>query len=218
MLDPRVYFQFDEQRLIYIATPKTASTSILLTIGVARGLTDVQPREIRGRFAAHIKRGSLQQVNANYFKFSFVRNPYSRLVSCYENKFVEVREYGRDRFLYAHPPFEMSVGDTFEQFIRRIAEIPDELADRHFKSQTAFLYWKGLCLVDFIGRFETLTTDWSALAKRTYLPQQLCNLPREFPRRKMPANYQDYYTPELAALVFQRYRADFERFGYAKDV
>ena len=88
---------------------------------------------------------------------------------------------------------------------------------------------------DYLGRIETLSTDFQAIANRIgvksnlgwanrsqraesktnlasevyadYTPAQLRQLP-QYP------GYTEFYTPELLALVKQRYTEDVENFGY----
>ncbi len=156
-----------------------------------------------------------QQEFASFYKFSFVRNPWSRLVS----------EYRYRNFL-SHK--------SFKDFVMN--KLPSPGRDdkyRHIMPQTDMLYdQQGQLLVDFVGKFERLQQDF----------EQVCNhlgfedsaLPhvnssdkksREL-RRKIRnlvyrngetdlRNYVDFYDAESRELVTEMYRSDIQNFGYS---
>ena len=68
----------------------------------------------------------------DYFRFGFVRNPWARLYSCYRDKILgpTLRD---QQFILGH--FGFTPGMAFADFVRGVAEIPDEEADGHFVGQ-----------------------------------------------------------------------------------
>ena len=80
------------------------------------------------------------------FKYTFVRNPLSRLVSCYESKYVKDKKifgdyssnlcYGRTRYLMG---WLENVSD-FGEFVDKVCEIPICWQERHFRLQYDLLY------------------------------------------------------------------------------
>ena len=89
------------------------------------------------------------------FTFGFVRDPYARLVSCYRHKIERPRQQGKRMspiFWVYGRAFSLQMG--FPEFVRAVAAVPDERAEKHFRSQTRFLYRDGRPIVDFVGRLE----------------------------------------------------------------
>jgi hypothetical protein len=151
----------------------------------------------------------------HFFKFAFVRNPYARLVSCYQNKIK-----GK-KFHYPFARFGFTPDTTFSDFVQTIERYPDFLSDQHFRSQ----YYELVVLddvktpwlvPDFIGKVETIGPDWDYVVEKIYniSGRKLPPLPRENPDKdKRP--WQSYYDDHTRALVQRRYIMDFEVFKYA---
>lgn len=210
--DPRTFYIFDKKKLVYLAVPKVATTSILLTISQSYDIK-IKRRRIHSNPFWHRKQGKLDQSQANYYKFTFIRNPFDRLVSCYKEKIV--KRYNRKL-----PPFydshHLSVTEnaSFSEFVEIISDIPDCLADRHIKSQYATLYRKNRLLVDRVGRFEHLAENWAELAKKYNLKPELLHKLSSYHFENTHRDYRLYYTRELAEMVYKRYQKDVELLGY----
>jgi len=196
-----------ELQLCFVPTPKVANRSIKAALAAAvwpgyRGDPHRAGWQYRPVAALH---------KTGFFRFGFVRNPLDRLYSCYAQKIVF---YGRMRGMPVelwrygnvfHPDM------TFADFVEAVVNIPDRIADRHFRSQHTFLCYKGEPVVDFIGRFERLEQDWSAIRDRFGLP------PLGHHNRSPHPHFSRAYTPELARAVARRYARDIELFGYGDD-
>ena len=148
------------------------------------------------------------------FRFSFVRNPWARLVS---------------EFRYRNHHLRMS----FREFVER-GWPPPSMSDeyRHLVPQSDFLYdGDGRCLVDFVGRFESLQADFDTVCARLrcatgMLPHRddgsgaslglLDRLRRMLGRASEPAHahYSGYYDGVTRDRVADLYAADIENFGY----
>jgi chondroitin 4-sulfotransferase 11 len=147
------------------------------------------------------------------FKFSFVRNPWDRLVSWWS-----MIDNSRDYIDQARPPnaffgYVLKRAKTFENFLRRC---DDEIIDSDgrkdiFRNQIDYLVDDdGAVMVDFIGRFERLQEDFDEISRR--LDHASVKLPLTNVSRH--AAYIEYYTPAMAEIVAKRYARDIERFGY----
>ena len=124
-------FEFDELlrvipklRIIYVAVPKAASTRIKQTLAAAIGRRSTslwQHRRRRFRGPPGPKSMTMTSfhrlaTNPATLRFSFVRNPYARVVSCWADKFR-----GKP----------LASGDEFiEGYLALRHEIDAELADR----------------------------------------------------------------------------------------
>jgi len=148
------------------------------------------------------------------FKFSFVRNPWERIVSEYR-----YRNYFRHR--------------SFRDFLlRRLPEPGWSDKYRHIMPQYDMLHdANGKLLVDFVGRFETLQRDFdevcarlgiadSRLPHRNSSDKKSRNLRRKirnwlhFNGENRKENYLEFYDAETIAIVGKLYRKDIEAFGY----
>ncbi len=158
-LDPTEFFYNESLKIVYIVNPKVACSSI------KRALLDKE-EEVNDNYGVHRVhghnyRGKLNRSHKEFFKFTFVRNPFDRIYSCYKSKFQnDIENYGRkipyfDNYLFGY----LSKVKNFEEFVDKIIAIPDKYADRHFKSQNAILQCKDNLNIDFIGRMENMEED-----------------------------------------------------------
>ena len=148
-----------------------------------------------------------------YFRFSFVRNPWDRLVSCWLNKvasFLRNRRYDAFEIWYPNVPLDSEM--SFDDFVRFVCRVPNALCERHIMPQASF-FMPGE--VDFIGRVETASDDLAYVIQRLDLGDNAleCLLQRMH-RTEGRKNYTEYYDTELRRLVGERYAEDIERFGY----
>ncbi|GJP33706.1 hypothetical protein CLOM_g18228 [Closterium sp. NIES-68] len=128
---------------------------------------------------------AVQQVTRpDYFKFTFVRNPFSRVLSAYSNKLVITdtpnnktgpgsREYWNEAFFkYIRPQWE-KVKDTkglvtFPNFVKLVGELMKRhrwRMDRHIASQSDICFMDKI-KYDFVGRFENLEEDAKYVVNR----------------------------------------------------
>ncbi|MDO6745689.1 sulfotransferase family 2 domain-containing protein [Gilvimarinus sp. 1_MG-2023] len=148
----------------------------------------------------------------NYYKFSFVRNPWARIVSEFNyrnyHKSMSFRE-----FVTTGLPDKSNYSDVF----------------RHLMPQYDFLHDdKGNLLVDFVGRFENLQADFDYVAAQlgfneTLLPHinssNKLSLIKKFNIFKRNKNrkgrcYSEYYDEVSRNIVDKMYAKDIEAFGY----
>jgi hypothetical protein len=139
-----------------------------------------------------------REVFERYFKFTFVRNPWDRLVSEYEF-LLRKKEHGR------HGRVKKLGG--FKQFIkmqipRRTAYQINMICDR-----------KGVMVMDFVGKFENLHEDWKTVCHRIGIPHQ------ELPRKNITTHkrYQDYYDNETQQMVRKHWAREIDLFSYSFD-
>lgn len=136
------------------------------------------------------------QIVLGTFRFTFVRNPFDRLVALYEGQVS-----GQNGFYVPLSQYGISKGMPFAGFVRRICRTQDKTADSHVCSMTY-----RLPLVHYIGFYENLHDGWEYIMMRTDLDV----LPHIGQSRRKP--WPTYYTPELMTRVFERYKRDFVAF------
>lgn len=130
----------------------------------------------------------------SYFSFAIVRNPWDWQASLY-NFMLKDPEHHQYQLIKS-----MS---GFDEYIRwRCAE------DVHFQKDFIFSP-EGRQLVKFIGRYENLEVDFSAICEHIGVR---ASLPRLRVSKTRP--YQEYYSRETIKLVRETFAPDIELFGY----
>lgn len=69
---------------------------------------------------------------------------------------------------------------------------------------------------DFIGRFENFADDFKAILRRLGAPEETVALASERRNATVQVPLTTAYSRELAALVYNMYRDDFEAFDYGR--
>jgi dermatan 4-sulfotransferase 1 len=159
----------------------------------------------------------------DWFRFAFVRNPYSRLFSAYKSQVMDLsspyigfREAIRQQAGYPTPRGAALGGVGFADFVKYIAGQPDEQRDGHWKSQCGTLHLD-VIRYDVIGRIETLRQDFTPVLQRFAAPAALIASLEERVNTTNKLPLVAAYDKELADLVYTIYRDDFETFAYARD-
>lgn len=151
-----------------------------------------------------------------YFRFSFVRNPYSRALSCYLEK-IAGEQWLRDLRLPElgfHPQDEVSFADFLNRV--RVQELRD--MDVHWAPQHFLLSLRRV-QYGFLGRFENFQGDLRRLVDILSLdvPEELL-LRRTAHVTSAASKLHDYYDDETVALVQEIYGKDFDALGYGRDL
>lgn len=206
------YQYFDTLNLGYIDVPKNASTSIFKTL-----LSVLEPETDPGNMIHDYVRQSYgvnhDEITVPHFSFGFVRNPFERTVSTYKNMYKKPLSKWTTFRTYLFGIYARDKG--FAYYVKKgPVHLPDWLTDEHCVSQYRFLCKEdGEVKVDFLGRFENLSSDWEIIRQKSN--NQLPTLPHYNATKK--DNWRDYYTIELAELVYKRYQNDIELFGYQEE-
>lgn len=195
----------NQNRLIFYPVPKAGTSTIRYMF---RELENV--KKLQWVLPAELKTPEYD----GYFRFTFVRNPWSRLVSCYLDK-VFLERPGRFYRLaekYPHVRFERM---SFADFVRFVCRVPRNLCDRHFRPQADFFTAQE---VDFVGKFERFSDDLRYVIERSGMDRKFLAQCDTKTNRSFSliggGHYTDYYDDKLRRLVAEKYQDDVERFGY----
>ncbi len=215
------YVHVIEHKLAYARVPKAANSSIKIALNdFLFGRKAFVPGMNRDAYwkkhpsgrVALISAGRLARVDPDCFVFSFTRNPFSRVVSCYYNKIVLRPELP---FFFETCGFTKDM--SFAAFVDHAMSYGDRVTDMHLRSQVDILSHRGSLRPDFIGRVESIDADWRELRDRLAdlrgvrlvpLRKVAINVTREH----RPTAAELFDDPGLVRLVRDRYQADFETF------
>lgn len=235
-----------QDKCVFVHVPKAAGQSVESVFVERAGLTwenreslllrpNADPRMGPPRLAhlmaqEYVELGHMTAEQfKQYFTFSFVRNPWARLVSEYNYR----RLLGDKNFQCSFKTF------LFKRFPTPESDNHNLVNDyyRHIIPQWKFLYdQEGNQLVDFIGKFETLQQDFNTVCQQLnideiLLPHKNKTLPSGIKQRselkikqmlaKMgfssfapQRHYSCYYDDESKAFVEHFYQKDIELFDY----
>ena len=195
----------DELQCCFIHIPKTAGTSIGKLL-----LDDLTAYDNK----CHLTLRSYLR-HSNYYKFTFIRNPWSRMVSYYHEKQLHPAK-GKRGCLYSIP---------FEEYIHILARTPgteDQWEDIKKKdvniwnqAQGYLTHWIPKDLIshlDFIGRVESIENDWKKISQHLNIKRPLI-----WARKSMASegkSYSDYYSAETRDIIYDIYKEDITHFNY----
>tara|TARA_Y100000768_G_scaffold384495_1_gene368660 strand:+ start:607 stop:1200 length:594 start_codon:yes stop_codon:yes gene_type:complete len=192
---------FHNYKCIFLHIPKTAGRSVTNALG---GQGDIEELFWHETLNDHKKIIS-EDIYSSYFKFTFVRNPWDRVLSAYfwykgggvQNK--------ADKYIGKSLPWR------FTKFIKNydnfIKDHDNELSP-HFLPQIKII--NDVNELDFLGRFERLEEDFSIICKKLNL--QDYKLPHSNKSRHKP--YWNYYNSKTIDIVADIFKDDIENFSY----
>jgi len=216
-------------RYIYYATTKVACTTTLLALQRAElqdssilpmDLGDVHERNL-SPLLKPTQVGPLSKLieSPNYFKFCFVRNPFTRALSCYLEKIAGDPQVHKRHILrqLGRPVDDLSQTVTFEEFLDAVAAQQTQEMNEHWCLQSFHLCWRRIPF-DLIGRFESFCNDFDEALSNIGI-----NSNKYFDRQKYNTTGSDvllknYYDHRLVSLVRRIYHEDFQNFGYPLDL
>jgi hypothetical protein len=240
----------DEHKFVSILIPKNATTSMVVLHkklnpkrfeGIKPGRNLQRWREIMfHKYSLHNQSSSM--LDNDYYRFVFVRNPFSRLVSAYVNKLMNQKPE------HIIPPLLKILGRhytkinfkrrlTFRELVKYVYPLVMKgRFDVHFDRQT--LWTPPNMKVDFIGRIENFKEDFAKIVGHLNLPIDIND--EEFYQnistysthkgkccadwglKKYNHNgyppYKYFYDEELRKMAIDMYKKDFDRFGYSDEI
>lgn len=226
------YFDYEPHRLnylahismrlnaIYMETPKVGCSTIKRCLQAieAEGKCPV-PDDVHDRLASPLfsPGNSGEPITVlfgsdDYFRFSFVRNPFTRALSAYLDK-IAGGQWERDRRLPLLG-FKPTDDVTFTEFLHRVADQPDHLRDIHWMSQFGILR-PDRVKYHFIGRFERFKDDMEFLLGKINGSAKPSGKAVNWHATNASKKLKQYYGSEEIAVVRAIYANDFWHFGYS---
>lgn len=179
---------------VYCHIPKTGGTSISSVLNTIPKTQTV---------AGHDSFRNLDDIH-NYFKFTIVRNPFTRIASAY---FHEMRR--KKNYL------------SFEHFLKKSNE-----NDLWFLNQTYYTH-EGMGFdkkMDYIGKYETYNESVRYIFQKLGINNDIPHINRnpiydKHPLLNQEQYYKHLYTEEwMKDWVRERYKNDFKIFNYGMEI
>lgn len=186
----------ESHRFVFLHVPKSGGTSITDALVHLQSPCLVERLRSEKHLRARDLSSALPELCVeDLFVFAFVRHPYDHLASWWT-------------YLMEHP-FHPQYADTvaagsFASWVRLHAERPDVLQRDYTHDRN------GCALIDFVGHHERIEEDFAAVLERIG-----CG-PIELPHRNASCHRDraDLFDRQTRAFVAERWKLDFEAFGY----
>lgn len=225
-----------KHKILYVDTPKVASTAILRFFNDLHGRDVIRPftgrlRETKPEMFVHSrKNAALHPLSAmpvalqpeilesdEWLRFAFVRNPFTRIFSFWLNKLFLIEPDYEQAFalLGRKPPDRLTRPEDsilFGDFVRGIVARLDATGpDQHLMLQERLLL-PSFFNLNHIGRIENFAEDFAVVIEQVRRHGGTAAMPER--RNPSLEDWRRFYEPDLADIVAERYRSDFARFGY----
>lgn len=146
----------------------------------------------------------------NFFKISFVRNPWDRLVSCYH-----FFRQGNNHEWPKEDIREIKKMQEFNEFNDFVLDFKDNqrwwMEKFHFLNQHTWTHSsEGKLCLDYLGKVETIQKDVNLICDMITIP----HIKIKKLNKSKRGHYMDYYNKESKEIVSSVYEKDIEYFGY----
>src|SRR5699024_5979694 len=149
---------FDEHKCIFVHIPKTGGISVNRALFGGRGGGHKTIRHYKQIFGVFTLR--------EYYSFTFVRNPYSRLVSAY-NFLIEGGYGAKDKSWSEKNIIQY---ESFREFVKKWLDRENIYKKNHFVPQSHYVCNQNFEIeVDFIGRFENINEDFQKVCNELHI-------------------------------------------------
>lgn len=191
---------------IFLHIPKCGGTSL-------RQVLETESNQDRYKCYNHLKYERIPNAKKS-FVFTFVRNPWSRILSLYMFWKNQTPEHIYYRYDKKQVNYIMKNRLDFKSFINEIAFNKESIfhIKRHPKPYIGFFFQNPADL-NYIGRVENMQNDFDTLCDLIKIDR--CTLPHENPSEHN--NYTEYYDSESRDIVANLYADDIEYFEYKFD-
>ena len=214
----------DRFKYVYLANPKAASTGILKTLQLAEVDGDASrlPDSAHDRQNSPIPRIGTSRFSpeeifggSDFFRFTYVRNPFTRVLSAYLDKIVK-EPTERDRLL---PTLGIAADAevSFLDFLKAIHDQRDGWRDIHWATQSRLIQCNNIDY-SFIGRFETFSSTFPPLLERLGIEQEhFDTASTAVHATNASSRVAEHLGAEERRLILTIYESDFINFSYGRD-
>lgn len=186
-------------KFIFVHIPKCGGCSIAKILNTLPPIVDnTGHRTLKQIFLMH-------PGCENYFKFTFVRNPWDRCVSLYN--FWRQQSYDHPWTYHDKRQMDFCKNHSFLNFLKNLNS--PELDRVHTKPYFTH-YFSSEQRYNFVGRLENLQADFNTVCNKIGIKEQ--ELPHE--NKSKHKHYTEYYDKESRKIVADTFAQDIEYFKY----
>ena len=138
-----------------------------------------------------------------YFVFSFVRNPWDRLVS----QFFYLHKTNNTGAILRYKKFDKN---TINFLTHPFIDFGSDIPRRYMSFYDHLKNVEGKINLNFIGKMENFQKDLNTICDKIGIPKQ--ELPHK--NKTKHKHYTEYYDDETREIVAEKYAKDIEYFGY----
>ncbi len=195
---------YPNHRAVFVHIPKNGGSTITTLLKrdrfLGRRVNRLDPRSAGcEKISEYLE--ALGNESEDFFKFSFVRNPWDRFVSAYH-------------YVCQRRPELKQVAScgSFDEFISAFSRNPESfLHIRYFRPQWKYLTdSSGVVPLDFVGRFERFEDDLGVVLRKIGSRRSFIRHRKKTKR----ADFRDYYSDESCGVVGRVYARDIDLFKY----
>ena len=212
----------NEHKFFFMHIPKTGGTSIRNALNqLIQAPQPYTEKDMeRKHMSAFLLRDKIYDWD-NLWKFTFIRNPYDRMVSYYT--FYRMPR----KVPYLHSTRKAAIEMSFPEWVRwlkqkefvRLGDHPPRKIPMWRRPQVDFIYNNGIKLVDHICRYETLQDDYNYIANKLKLNQDPSiwkhhKVLRHDNRSNRLEDFRLYYDDESRSIVKWWFMRDIKEFNY----
>ena len=225
-----------KHKIVFVHIPKTGGATIEKTLkifgsdnnGSLKPNYDILYGISGNRILQHLKINEINELTENKFQeyklFSFVRNPYDRIVSefLWRSQIYGTRKISFKEFLLEDAiPRKKGINKFLKNFYKDESLIPN--LDIHYESQNSFLKVDNEYYVKNIGKFEKIETDFKTFTNKNLLNYKIHQsksnylyylYKKFFPKFLTKYSYKKYYDNETYDLITKNYSEDIKIFNY----
>lgn len=202
----------DTKNFVFIHTPKAAGTSVreslhqYATVPVWQHRINNLPVGTNRLLSKHasaktIKKYLGEEQWNKFFTFTFVRNPWDRVVSTY----FYAKKYKGDA------KHKLASQKTFTEFVKWYGNVctPRHPEPLQLLPQMYYIGDNGRILVDFVGRFESFQKDFRNICERIGIKTKLNHA-----NKTDHASYRELYNRSTREIVGRLFKEDIRILGY----
>jgi hypothetical protein len=193
-----------EHKFIFVHVPRTGGTTIETAFNHGFGFPVLEGKHCYYRNYSTSNKFSKFISEEGYKSFSYIRNPWGRVVSIYR--------FAKPPVGRGHPLSDFCEG-TFEEFVDKLPHIINKVG-RALPIHTYVINTNGELAIDFVGRFENYLDDWVLICKGLGIEYKELTHELNTGSSDEKTVWDHYVSQEMIDKVGELYKDDIEMFGY----